>query len=154
MLLVQCTNPHRWSTFKASSAVFWELCLPISFLPGRYSMCSYAEPYNFFSFLLPSSEVNLSMETLLVIGAIPDGFGTNQNLQTFDVRNNALTALPSAWTDPNFVPQRSSLSYVWFLFNNLTVSFVPVRLGMNTWIYLDRLSHRNHWLEWVLPSTS
>ena len=56
-------------------------------------------------FLLLSGCLNASQ---CMTGPIPDTFGTANNLQLFDAKQNQLTAWPAAWADPNFNATNSS----------------------------------------------
>ena len=56
-----------------------------------------------------------------VAGAIPDSFGTADNLKVFDVKLNNLTAFPSAWTNASYNAINSSYSNIRASFNNISV---------------------------------
>ena len=57
-----------------------------------------------------------------VAGAIPDSFGTAENLKVFDVKLNSLTAFPSAWTNASYNAINTSYSNIRASFNNISVS--------------------------------
>ena len=55
-------------------------------------------------------------------GAIPDSFGTAENLKVFDVKLNNFTAFPSAWTNASYNSINSSYSNIRASFNSISVS--------------------------------
>lgn len=62
---------------------------------------------------------------LATAGPIPDSFGTADNLEAFDTKCNALTAMPAAWTNPDSNLSRSYLEFVRASFNSISVSRHP-----------------------------
>lgn len=56
------------------------------------------------------------------VGAIPDSFGTAENLKVFDVKLNSFTSFPSAWTNSSYNAINSSYSNIRASFNNISVS--------------------------------